>query len=572
MKKIIYSLTILSLGLFPSLLPATTISTQEDEIISPLPTDTIHFVMTVKWGNVQGEVQDKTETNFDGSISVSSAAKVSLIRTLLFEKHNEAADKIISPSDNPTFAEEKQVAWNSLIYGHWDGVRVRISSPANDNIIISTTQGSVTKTAQELYEADEPIVQDVGNGKEIWIKTHSAPRHSFIMKLIWGKTDRDEYAATVRCAADENTISIEARTRCLNFLKENFSGSLTLSDGAKMKLVRTLRFENNDSITSQSESNISWDSTIWGGVDGVLVKFVLDRNVTNDATVTLSFPQQSYSKSISLLELYHERIIKDQVKSGYGIYASIWSFADRKLIRAKNDYKVYMMEDGLKRHIPNPRVFEDQGLDWNDVEEVEDDEVEVLPESDALSYTEGTLIQGDGPEVYAISNDQKRHITNPQIFTNLQYNWRNIIKVDNAELALYSTDQPITETSDYPDSTLVRAENESTVYLVEGDKLKPISSPQAFESNNFRWNRIKTITSTVKNKYQISNALELGNGALVRDSSGKIYTIDQGKKRWIRTGNDFDQAGFKWEKIVDVSTQEINSLTEGEDVVSDDVK
>ncbi len=338
-----------------------------------------------------------------------------------------------------------------------------------------------------------------------------------------------------------------------------------------MELIRTIRFEGHDSINSTSSSNIDWTSYIWGGVDGLLVKFVLKRGVTPETTVSLSFPQQEYEGSISLLNLYHKRIIKVEIKDGYGFYVLIWRHPNQRLVRAVSDYKVYMVEDGLKRHIPNPQVFEDQGLAWGDIQEVDDAEVEVLPEGDALSYSEGTLIQGDGPEVYAISNDQKRHITNPQAFANLQYNWGQIIKVDNTELALYSTGAQITEASDYPDSTLVRVENEPTVYVVEGDKLKPVTSPQAFASHNFRWDRVKTITSAVKDEYKVANPLELGDGALVRDPSGKVYVVDEGERRWIRTGEDLTKAGYQWGQIMDVTTQEINTVSEGEDIVSYDL-
>ena len=573
MKKIICLLTVFSFFSLLSFLAAEPVlsavnpsAVSEAEIIAPQPTDMIHFTMNVQWGNVQGEVENKAETNFNGSISASSAAKVSLIRTLLFEAHNATAD-LVTSNMNP-------VSWNSLIYRHWDGVRVMVSAPAGESITVLTAQGSVTKTAKEFYEAKTPIVQDVGNGKEIIIKTYPTRRHAFVMKLIWGKTDRADYSETIECATatDANALSAAAKTRCLKFPKENFSGSLTLSGEAKMKLVRALRFEGDDSIISQGDGQISWDSTIWGGVDGVLVKFVLDKAVSNSASVTLSFPEQKYSKSISLTDLYHKRIIKDEIKSGYGVYASVWSFPNRTLIKAKNNDRVFMLEDGLKRHIPNPRVFEDQGLKWGDIEEVEPDEIDVLPEADPLSYSEGTLIKGDGNDVYAISNDEKRKITSIEAFEKLKYNWKNIIKVDNAELALYTNGELIGSGSDFPDSTLLKVVGSDAVYIKEGDKLRPITSPEAFESNNLRWDRIKTISAGDKNKYIVGNVLGLGDGVSVKEPSGNVYQIDQGKKRLIRSAADFEKAGLDWKKVVSVTTAEANNFTSGEDIVSDDLR
>lgn len=567
MRRISFLLFVLGIALSAAF-PAGFIKAEEESI---LPSDMLHFVVTVRWGNVRGDVIDKTETNFDGSINVGSEAKVSLIRTLLFEKHNDIADKITSERD--------PVSWNSIIYGHWDGLRALVSSPANENVTITTAQGTVTKTAQQLLQLKEPFIFDVGNGKEIVIETHRAPKKAFIAKIIWGATDRNDYLASNRdCdrimaqTPGADNLSSPLPIKCRALTKENFSGSLAIENGAQMKLLRELRWEKHDRIISREPSEISWNSYIFGGVDGVLVKFDLNRNISKDSQVTLTFPEQDWSRSISLLKLYHEKHIKKEIKPGYGVSVSVWQHPDRRLIRARNDYKIYMMEDGLRRHIPNPRVFEDRGLDWNEVVVVEPDEVEVEPEGEALSYTEGTLIRGDGPEVYAISNGEKRHIRNPLVFQKLKYNWKNIIKVDNAELDIYPTGAPLDESSDYPDSTLIRAEGEPTVYVVEGDKLKPVTSPEAFASHNYRWNRVKVVDRSLKGQYKIAEPLKLGDGSLVRDPSGKIYNINHGKKRWIRTGDDFVKAGFKWDKVVDVTREEISDLEEDEDVVAEDLE
>lgn len=189
-----------------------------------------------------------------------------------------------------------------------------------------------------------------------------------------------------------------------------------------------------------------------------------------------------------------------------------------------------------------------------------------------MSYVEGTLIRGQGPEVYVISNGQRRHIKNPVVFKKLQYNWENIIEVDDEELKLYSEDASLDEDSDYPDSTLIRQQGQPTVYVVEGDKLKPITSEDAFHSHNYRWNRVKIVPSAVKNKYKVAKSLKLGDGSLVRAPSGKIYKINHGKKQWIRTTDDFEEAGFEWDEVIDVNHEEIEDLEEGEDIVAEDIE
>ncbi|MCK4591876.1 hypothetical protein KAT63_00380, partial [Candidatus Parcubacteria bacterium] len=140
----------------------------------------VHFTMRVRWGNVIEESLDIEEENFDGEISVSGNARVSLERTLLFEKHSNIADDIISKK-NP-------VLWKSLIYSHWDGVLVTVSSPSNENVTISAGNESITKSAKEFYDSSEPIIVDEDeDGKEIVIKTYPASKHpSIFLKVFWG--------------------------------------------------------------------------------------------------------------------------------------------------------------------------------------------------------------------------------------------------------------------------------------------------------------------------------------------------------------------------------------------------
>ena len=66
------------------------------------------------------------------------------------------------------------------------------------------------------------------------------------------------------------------------------------------------------------------------------------------------------------------------------------------------------------------------------------------------------------------------------------------------------------------------------------------------------------------------------DGALVKDPTGKVYKIDQGKKRWVRSRDDFYNAGYKDEDIITVTdATEVNDLkatAEGSDIVADDLK
>lgn len=525
----------------------------------------IHFVMKARWGNVIGEPENILETNFDGSIAVSSNARISLQKELLFEEHNATADKITSKKD--------PVSWKSLIYNHWDGVNVLISSPANDSVSITTTQGTVTKTAQEFYDMKEQFIQSVGNGREIVIKTYPIARTpNYFLKVFWGKVDREDYVASIgKCREAEEGVAAGI-AKCL-LSQINADGSFKIDSGGKLSLVKTLRFERNDKITSKTDTEIGWTSRIYEGVDGILVNLKLNASELDKSdTVTLNFTNSNWTKSFGIVDLYHNGTTKETIKNGYGVVLQIWKKPNRSLIRVKNKPAVYLLEDGVKQPIPSEEVLTSQGMTFDEVEVVEQEEADTYADGDAVNYADGTIVQEEGkPEVYVVENGEKKHIQDPNAFTGLGYNWGNIVKVKAGILGLYRSGNPLKANSIHPEGALIRVAGTPTVYAIKGGKRVPVSDIQLFNANKFDWNKVLVINKGQLDKFQQDDVLEYPDGSLLRSKNGKVYKIDKGKKRWIRSADDFAKAGYKKEKILDVDDSVANSMENDEDIVADDV-
>ena len=548
----------------------------------------LHFVMDVRWGNVIGDPTNFEEANFDGSINVSSSARVSLERALLFEKHNNTADQI-------TEQEKQRLSWGSLIYGHWDGVKVLVSSPANDNVTITTTQGDITMTAQELYNLSEPYTEDLGDGREIVVKTYPIKTPKYFLKVLWGKTSRNAYKIRSE-KAREVEISAEATDsdsgsgavaasgifkRITNGIAwHNASGNFQINDGGTLNPIKALRFEGKDRITLlNSDSKIEWISYVAQGVDGILVRLNLDTDsLDNSDTVTLNFTKADWSKDFNIIDLYHDKTTTATVEGDYGVILQVWRKPNRSLIRVRNKPTVYVVEDGVKKPIPSESVLYSNGLTFNDVEIVEQDEADAYADGEAKCYADGTIVQEEGrSEVYVIANGEKKHIQDPNAFTSLGYNWNSIVKVKPGVLGLYRNGEAMKSNSTYPEGALIREVGKPTVYLVEGGKRKPISSLNIFNARRLDWNKVLVVGKDRVEKVPLANEnLKYPDGALVRDPAGKVYKIDQGKKRWIRSGDDLTGAGYKAENIINVTdVSEINDLTatmEGSDIVADDLK
>ena len=560
MKKTFFILMILGLlfGLYPSVGLAQTSATE-----------TKHFIMTIKWGNVRGDVSDKAEAIFDGSISSDdSLARISLIRELLFEKHNDSRDKITSRK-NP-------VSWTSLIYGHWDGVRVLVSASTTATITVDVGQGNVSKTVQELFELNEALVVDVGNDKEIVIKAHPYKNRQAFMTVFWGDGPKGQRA--------------------------NFAGSLTLAGGSEMKFKKALRFEKNDKILTDSTTQISWNSIIIGGKDGLLFRAKFDKDVNDSDILTVNFSELGWSKTYKLIDLYHNRITREVI-GGVSILPCLNTSADenntlavcktteqttrasdrpyhlvialiqdqhtnKRLIKSKNSSAVYMIEDGIKKPIISAEVFEDNKLDWSAVETVEEEEVESYAEGDVLNYPDGVLVKGSGPAVYIISDGRKRPVKSAASFLRLGYKWEHIRTIRDAEVDAYPTDSYVTETSDHPEGALVREKGKSGVYVIKGGKKRPIRSADIFETHGYKWDRVLEVDKESLDKFQDGEAETYPDGTLVQgEGQGGVYIIDKGKKRAFKSAKDFLSMKKKWSNIKKIEASELNTISAGEDMI-----
>jgi len=529
MKKIIYLSVIfaLTLGFLP------TIPAQAEA------GDMLHFIMEVKWGNVQGEVTNREEANYAGTITAEDGL-VSLINTKKFDRHTSLTDKILT--------RYEMVSWSSLIYGHWDGVRVLVSAPSQSTVLIDTNSGSVQISAQDLYDAEEEIVSDMGEGREIVLSTNTIANRSFLAYIYWGGGKK----------------------------WKDCDGTLTAGEGHNLELIKTLRFEGQDEIISQSSSSINWNSGIAGGRDGILVKFTADEDATTATPLTVSFESDdiSWQKEYSMLELVHRRHTKEKLtmadgSTGYKFIFHLARRPNRELVKAEGDPKVYLIEDDTKKWIPSEDVFNSQKLDWSEITTLEEAELESYPTADALSYPEGSLIKGAGPRVYVVSDERIRPVTSETAFTSLGYDWSKIKTVPDVTLDEFTTGEDVTATSDHPEGSLIRPEGSAGVYLVEGGQKKPITSRTVFEESRYDWDRVIEVDTETAAAIDTGTAVTYPDGTVIKGEGPAVYVVDKGEVQHVETEEDFTSGGLEWDEIVTVTDEELDGYETGSEFIAD---
>ncbi|MFA7171239.1 MAG: hypothetical protein WC180_04570, partial [Candidatus Paceibacterota bacterium] len=160
------------------------------------------------------------------------------------------------------------------------------------------------------------------------------------------------------------------------------------------------------------------------------------------------------------------------------------------LIRLIDDFKIYLVTNGTKRHIPNPDIFLNYGFSWDDVKDVDD--------SIFNKYQDVYLIRESGKEeVYYINPEGvRKHIPTAEIFNSYNDRWEDVQIVSKNEIDAY------------PISNLVKLEGSNDVYLVENNIKKRIPNPTIFNKYQLNWNYVLSVNETEFNWYQNGGELK----------------------------------------------------------------
>lgn len=219
------------------------------------------------------------------------------------------------------------------------------------------------------------------------------------------------------------------------------------------------------------------------------------------------------------------------------------SYPDGTLLKLANSPRVYVIIDGKKKWISTPEVFEQLRYQWTDIIVVTDTVLNSIPN------LEDNLIRAIGNyKVYLVVNGIKRHIPNPAIFLDYGFNWGDVVDVDSSVVDKYQDAFMIKETGNndifylngagikklittadvlysygkasdvqvlskkeiesYPLSNLIRLDGSNDIYLVSGDTKKHITSAKVFNKHKYNWNYIISVNQTDFNSYKDAGVLK----------------------------------------------------------------
>ena len=117
-------------------------------------------------------------------------------------------------------------------------------------------------------------------------------------------------------------------------------------------------------------------------------------------------------------------------------------------------------------------------------------------------------------------------------------------------------------TKNYLGGSLLQAQGEAGVWLIQNGKKRPFISRGALTSR-FDIKKIISVNKSDLDKYETGSPIKFPQYSLVRSPRGTIFLLVDDKKRGFATGEAFRKMGFNPEEVIGASWEDINSYLDG---------
>jgi hypothetical protein len=162
------------------------------------------------------------------------------------------------------------------------------------------------------------------------------------------------------------------------------------------------------------------------------------------------------------------------------------------VVRETNSGRVYIVSRGKKVYVPTPQLFIEMGYKWDNITVLPDGTLGTLADGGTLrrgKHPDGSLITAEGKGVEYLEDGRKRPIPTPEIFDK-QFRWEDLVKISLEEWNSYSRGPAVY----YPDGTIIREQNSPDVFVISDGKRRKVVSPEVFEKMGYNWNNIIVVS------------------------------------------------------------------------------
>lgn len=164
-------------------------------------------------------------------------------------------------------------------------------------------------------------------------------------------------------------------------------------------------------------------------------------------------------------------------------------------------------------------------------------------------YADGSLLRGPDGKVYLIESQQKRWIISLEAFDSCNYNWTLVISVSQDVLNQYPNGYNFHGCAH--EITLLKTADNPAVYQISKNTKRHLPSIEVFESYGYPWTDIQVVSQAQLDAYPRTELIRT-------ETSDKTYYFSETRtRRWIPTVPIFDAYSFDWGKVIIINDTEM---------------
>lgn len=246
-------------------------------------------------------------------------------------------------------------------------------------------------------------------------------------------------------------------------------------------------------------------------------------------------------------------------------------YPNGSLLRVSGTSAVYYLNNGTLHHIPDAPLFLSMGFSWSQVQVVPNLANYTLGAPMVTPFPSGTLIQPAGQSaVYLVMQGVLRHVGSPEVLYAMGYNFGEVMQVPSIN-ANWPMGPELTVAVPYePNGVVLRQQNSPTVYMVVNNQLCAIQSASVFLAMGFQWGQIQLVSNLPSLPFgpEVTSPNRVyPTGTLVQlNGTAPVYLVQNNVLRHIDSPAILYALGYNFSEVTHVAT--LGGLPIGSDVGS----
>jgi len=241
------------------------------------------------------------------------------------------------------------------------------------------------------------------------------------------------------------------------------------------------------------------------------------------------------------------------------------SYPDGSLLQAQGEKGVWLIRGGQRRPFQSKGALMSR-YNIKNIISVSKAELDKYEIGAPIKFPNYSLLVAPEQKVYLLDGDKLRLIESKEVARAIGFNPEEYQPIDTEDVLSYEYGEPITMASAYPLGALLQNNKTGAVFFVREGKKHPVMSKDVLQIN-FPKQKITAVKPEELDQYADASAIQIREGELVKvaDQSA-VYVVSEDKIRPFVSGNVFEKLGYKWQNVKTVHWKSLSNLYLGADI------